>query len=213
MGLPNAQLLNFEVKVAATMISAGSNSKNVENIFHYQRTATVLGATKAAMSTIFQANILAPMLLAFNIRYTNPLISIRWLDDALDAYQGFPVTAVGAIATDSQPTFNAVFMELQTGLRGRSYRGSKHFPAVNESDTTGDILTGAGLARWQAIQTALALPLTDAIGNVWTLTVVSRKAPAQYKVNPTNVIATPVVAVVLDTDVGTMRRRKVKTTH
>lgn len=199
-----------EINVTAVLASAGSNTKNVASVFHYRRTSTSSALSKTALNTAFVAGPFTAMLAALNARYGSAVAKIRWLDDALDAYQFFTLIGSGAIATDSLPSYNAVFMLMRTGVRGKSYKGSKHFPGVSEADTTGDVLTGSGLTRWQAVQAAVAASLTDGNGNVWNPTIVSRKL-SQLTVNPTTVVANDVTSVVLDIDVGTMRRRKVQT--
>lgn len=88
--------------------------------------------------------------------------------------------------------------------------GSKHFPAASEVDTTGDVLTGAGLARWQTVQTAVGATLVDALGNSWVPCVFSRKK-SQIAVNPTTIYQNDVTQVLLDKTLGQMRRRKVLT--
>lgn len=199
-----------QIVVKATLASAGSSSIPVYTTFYYERPAGAGVVSKTALKNIFASSVFAPMLAAFNDGYGSASCDIRWIDDALDAFINFSLAGAGAIATDRAASYNAVYMLLKTGIRGKQYRSSKHFAAVNEVDTTGDVLTGAGLVRWQAIQTALLAPLTDANSILWTPCVVTRKG-AQYKVNPTAVIYNDVVSVVLDLTMGTMRRRKVKT--
>lgn len=199
-----------EVVMAGTMAAGGSNAKNVQSVFHYR--LSVLGAapTKAALEAIFQTTICVPFVAAANVRYTQSGNSVRCVNDATDAYQTVARALPGAIATDSMPTVDSVFMLLRTAKRGASYRGSKHFPGVNESDTTDDILTGAGLVRWQALQTALPTALVDALGNTWVLSLLSRTL-SQLSQNPTTVVANDVTSVLLNKNVGTMRRRRTQT--
>lgn len=199
-----------EVVMAGVMAAGGSNAKNVQSVFHYR--LSVLGAapTKAALETVFQATICVPFVAAANVRYTQSGNSVRGLNDATDAYQTVSRALTGAIATDSMPSVDSVYMLLRTAKRGASYRGSKHFPGVNEADTTDDILTGAGLARWQTLQAAVPTPLVDALGNTWVLSLVSRTL-SQLAVNPTTVVANDVTTVLLNKNVGTMRRRRTQT--
>lgn len=199
-----------QIIIKATLLAAGGDSRNVATTFYYRRTSVVTPPTKIALSNAFLALPYASMLAAFNVGYSSGTSNIRWLDDALDPTVTTVLAGVGAIATDRGPSFNAVYMLFQTGIRGRAYRGSKHFPAVNEIDTTGDVLTGAGLVRWQTLQTDCLAPLTDATGNTWNPCVVSFKN-SQVRTNPTVTTYNDVTAIILDKTLGTMRKRKVRT--
>lgn len=199
-----------EVVMAGVMAAGGSNAKNVQSVFHYRLSVLGGAPTKAALETIFQATIPVVFVAAANVRYTQSGNSVRGLNDATDAYQTVTRALPGAIATDSMPTIDSVYMLLRTAKRGANYRGSKHFPGVNEADTTDDLLTGAGLVRWQALQTALMTPLVDALGNTWVLSLLSRSL-SQLTNNPTTVVANDVTSVLLNKNVGTMRRRRTQT--
>ena len=215
MPIPINQVTVAEVIIHGTMAAAGSSITPAINRFFYRRVAVAVTPTKAALNTIFQSTVVAPLLLAANVRYTPGYLTIRWVNDALDSPTAFNVAGVGNVATDGQPSDDACYMLLRTALRGKPYRGSKHFAGVNEIDTTGDVLTGAGLVRWQAVQTAVAAALTDATPNTWNPTILSmgnEAAPlSQLKANPTTVTVNDVTAVLLDLNVGTMRRRRSKT--
>ena len=196
-----------EVVLKGTLAAGGSNAVPTATILHYRLATLTATPTKTALETIVNTNISAAHLAAANSRYSQANTMVRGLNDALDAYQTFTRAGAGAIATDGLPSVDAVYMLLRTASRGRSYRGSKHWPGVNESDTTDDILVGAGLALWQALQTALSAPLTDALGNIWNLCVFSPTL-SQIVTNPTTVISTDVTDVLLNLNVGTMRRRR-----
>lgn len=154
---------------------------------------------------------MVPLKAAMNVRYTPGSLQIRILDDYNDNEEIFSVAGVGAIGTDSMPSDDAVYFLFRTPLRGRSYRGSKHFGPLSEEDTTDDLLTGAGLARWQTLQTALGATLTDANGNVWQPHVLSRKLSNLAALPVATVVANQVTSVLLDLNIGTMRKRRSKT--
>lgn len=210
MPIPLNQVRVAEVGVLGTSATGGSSVTPSINIFHFQRSTVSVNPSKAALNTAFQAAIMAPMLAAMNVRYTPGTLYIRWINDGDDAGQVFTVAGNGAIATDSLPSDMAIYYLLRTALRGRNYRGSKHFTPGSEIDTTNDLLTGAGLVRWQTLQTALATPIVDATPNTWNLCVVSRSL-SQLRINPTTVIANNVTNVLLDLNIGTMRKRRSKT--
>jgi len=200
---------HIELVLKAQMTAAGSNSRPSFNVFTFRRLTNTNPFVKANVKAAFVTAIAVPIVAAINARWVSYAISIRSLDDALDAYADIAYVATGAIATDSHPTEAAVKMGLQTGLRSRNYLGSKHFTPLSEADTTGDVLTGTGLTNWQAVQAAILAGFTDSDGNQWTPTVVSRTL-SQLKTNPTTVDYADVTAVTLNTTIGTMRRRRVR---
>lgn len=210
MPIPAASITVAQVLIKGEMLSTGGGSKNIYAIFNYRRTAVAIAPNKTNLVTAFTAGPYAAILAAANQDWANFSAYTRWLNDAEDAAQLNVLAGVGAIATDRAPNFAAVYFLFKTALRGRRFAGSKHLAGVNEVDTTGDILVGAGLTRWQAVQTALATPLVSAEGNTWNPAVVSYSR-SQLKTNPTTVVVNDVTQVVLDRSIGTMKRRKVKT--
>lgn len=199
-----------EIIMQGTLAALGSNSKNVASVFHYRLSLITAPPTKSALDTVFNTNVGGALLAAYNVRYTQSQDQVRYLNDATDNAQTFAHAGPGAIATDPLPSDNCVSLLLRTALRGRNYRGAKRFPAANEIDTTGDVLTGAGLARWQTVQTAVFANLTDALGNVWVPSVLSRSL-SQLLINPVTVVANDVTQVLLNKNLGIMRKRKVLT--
>jgi len=204
---PVSSLGICEIVVRGRMAAGGSSSTPAINVWHWRRTALSSTLTKSRINTAFQAAIVAAHLAAANVRYTPSSLTIRMIEDAVDFPTPFTVAGVGAIATAGSPSDAAIVLYLQTGLRGRKYRGYKHLAGCSEADTTEDVLTGAGLGRWQAIQAAVLAGFTDADGNIWVPSVVS-PSESYFKDNPTTVIANDATAVSLDTVVGTMRKRK-----
>ena len=212
--MPAIPLVNITVAqllVKGTINALGGNTRPITLSFYYRRIATTIAPTKTALNTIFASDVYAPMLAAFSSRWVSGSNTIRYIQDATDPGVVFSLAGAGAIATDMMPSYVSVFMLLNTGWRGKSWRSGKHFPALPEADTVGDVLSGAGLVRWQAVQTALLAPLTDATNNTWRPCVFSPSAPSQIKTNPTTVVTTDVTQVVLNLTPGVMRKRKVKT--
>lgn len=211
MTIPAGNILNCQIVVHGTALTGGSTVTPSINVYNYVRTTSVNPFTKVALNTIFQATVITPLLAAMNIRYTPGFLDIRVLDDFNDAATVFPVAGAGAIATDSLPSDDAVYFLFRSALRGRSYRGSKHFGPASEVDTTNDLLTGAGLARWNTVKAALLSALVDANGNTWIPTVLSRKLSRLNQLPIAFVSAQPITDSLLDLNVGTMRKRRSKT--
>ncbi|MFZ1006816.1 MAG: hypothetical protein WAN65_08270 [Candidatus Sulfotelmatobacter sp.] len=199
-----------EVKLFGNIAAAGGNSVNTLNIFHFRLSALGSAVTKGALNNAFATNIIVPYATACNVRWSAINSTARFVNDATDVEFSTTSPAVGLVATDSLPTDTCVSMLFRTALRGKRYRGGKRWAAASEADTTGDVLTGAGLARWQTLQTACNLPFNDANGNTWTPSVLSRFL-SQLAVNPTTVIANDVTVVLLNLNIGTMRGRKIAT--
>jgi hypothetical protein len=127
----------------------------------------------------------------------------------------FNATQVGAVAGDSMPMHCSVFILLKTGLKGKSYRGSKKFGPLSESDTAAggdDILDAGALTKWGALNTAIVQPFTDGSGVVWTPCIVSRKL-SQLKVNPTTVVQNQVTVGLLRKSIGRMKKREAKSVY
>jgi len=209
MPLAPNQLLTLELKIYGKLAAAGGNDLPCQNVFHYRRTSVGVNATKGAFLTRFVAAIMTPYLAAASDRYFPQQYSLRWIDDPTDREVFTSTAAQGAIATDSEPSHDAVSMLLRTNLRGANYRGSKHWGGVNESDTTGDVLTGGGLALWVALRDALRLPLVDAIPLTWNLVVLSRSPLlSNFTMSPALYTATDVSEVQLNKRIGSMERRR-----
>lgn len=200
----------MEVLLDGVLAAAGSSSAPAGNVFYYRLSTLVLAPTKVAFGTIFQTTVVVPLLAATNARYSPVQALLRFLDNAADPYVAFALAGAGAIATDSEPSNDAVVVRLNSAFRGKTMRGFKHFAGASEVDTTGDVLTGAGLARWQAVRNACFAPMVDALGNTWTPFIRSRQSE-QVKINPTVVRGVDVIAGVLNLTVGTMRKRKTPT--
>jgi len=210
MPLPNNQILNAEVIIYGSIASAGSNQRNTVNVFHYQTTPTSLTKSHVAVANAVQNEIMTPLQLALNARWIETHITCRFIDDAQDAPVTVTATSPGGVVGDSMPMINTVFLLLRTGLRGKSYRGSKKFGPISETDTTSgtdDILNAAALTRWGNVLTAVLANVTDVNGVVWTPTVLSRKL-SQLKVNPTTVVANAITQGLLKKSIGRLRKRE-----
>lgn len=152
---------------------------------------------------------MVPLKAATNVRYVPTTTNIRNILDIGDGEQSFAIAGAGAIATDAEPSDDAVVVSLLSGVRGRQGRRFIHFGGSSEVDTTGDILTGGGLALWQAVRDGAKAVIVDALGNTWT-PFVRCNFGAEYIKPPIVVRGYDVVTGYLATVVGTMRKRKAK---
>jgi hypothetical protein len=215
MPIPATSISTAEIRVFGNIASGGVTSKPTNWGFYFTRTSTVPPLVKSQIDTAFQAAILPDLGLALNVRWLQAFNTIRFLDDALDAPVQVNHAVAGAVAGDGMPSFNSAFLLFRTGLRGKSFRGSKHFAPLSEADTTiatEDILNAAALTRFGAIKTDLLAGFTDASGNVWRLQVFS-KTLSQVLVNPTTVVVNTVNAILINKRIGRMKRREVKSSY
>lgn len=213
--LPDNQLINLQVIVYGLITSGGSTTKNTVTVFNYRRNNFPTPASKSGFNTAFQAAVVVPMAAALNNRWSQEHNTVRFLNDALDSPTLLTGAAVGAISGDGLASGSAVYLELQTGIRGKSYRGGKWFGPLSEADVTtpdDDILNAAAIGRFNTLKAALLANITDAGGNVWTPSVVSR-LKSQLVTNPTTVVANDVETVLLNKRVTSLRQRKVKSVY
>jgi hypothetical protein len=211
MSIPATSITHAEVILAGVVAAAGSSSKNMNLVMHLRRTSTSPTLTKAALQSILATNWRGAFLACVSLRLTLTHWSIRWIDDALDAPVLTSDTHPGAVTGDSMPLTTAAFLLMQTGIRGRSYRGSKHVFPLGESATTvltDDIFNAGALTYLGNFAAALLASNTDSNGNIWVPQVLSKKL-SQLRTNPTTVVANDVTAILVGKRVGTMRHRRV----
>jgi len=215
MGIASTSISHAEIHLQGQLVAGGSNSVNTDYVFHYRRTSTVPPLSKPNLDTIFQSTVAAKIILAVNVRWSQLTNTIRWLDDATDPPIPISHVNLGAIVTDGMSAVEAAFILLKTGLRGKSYRGGKHFAGLNEVDTTApndDVLNAAAIVLWGNVVTALGTALVDASGNTWYLEVMSRTL-SQLTVNPTTVVGNDVNQILLNKRIGRMRGRQPKSVY
>lgn len=209
MSIPAASMITFEIGLKGTSTAGGGDARNIANIFHYRRLSTVNDPVKSQIAAGFIATILPTIVLALNARASLTQVTCRCIDDATDAELSTTIAEVGAVAGDGLSNFNCVTVRLKSAVRGKSAQGSKHFGPLSEVDGDDDILTGAGLTRWQAVRDILDDTFVDASSNTWRPCVVSRVL-SQMVTNPTVIVKNDIVSTVLNKTYGTMKRRKVK---
>jgi hypothetical protein len=215
MPIPANQIQVAEVHMNGIVAAGGSTNRLANFVFHYRRTSVVNPVTKASLEAIFQSTVCVPVCAALNARYTQSNNTVRWVNDALDPPVPTTRAVVGGRAGDSMPTLSAAYILMRTALRGRSYRGSKHFFPLSESDTTtgtDDILNAAALALWATAITAMGTPLVDSNGNTWVLTILSRKL-SKLVSNPTTVVVNDATLLLINKRVGRMSKREVRSIY
>ncbi len=215
MPIPDSDIQFAEIAVSGLMTAGGSASITTYNIFHYRRTNSPAAASKAQLEAAFYASVSAALILALNARWTYEFNAVRWINDPNDPYVDFAHNDPGNVAGDSMPSDQAAFMLLRTNLRGRSFKGSKHFAPMSESGTTtaGDVFNAGALTLLTDLATAMAAPLTDAGGNVWNPAVVSRKLSSLALLPVAYVRGEDVTQIKVNHRVGSMLRRKTRSVY
>jgi len=206
---------HLEIQMHGTIAAGGSNARATVNTFHFRRSIIGAALTKANIDAAFQASYAVTIALALSARWTQGFNTVRFLDDATDPPVAFNHAAVGAIAGDSLPMTNTVYIQLKTLLKGKSYRGNKKYGPIAESDTTSgtdDLLNAGAIVRWQAAAVASFQTLVDSDGNNWVAEVLS-KTLSQLRVNPTTVVANDVQSVRLRKSIGRLRKREAKSVY
>jgi hypothetical protein len=191
--------------------AGGSTSRNFNFRFNYKRTTNANPLSETVLETAFNGAPTTAILAALNIRFTQTLNVVRFVEDAQRPAVSVSRVGTGAVTGDGMPMHNAAFILKRMGIRGRGAHGSNHFGPLSESDTTtpdADILNAAAITRFSAIITAINATLTDGNGNIWVPVVLSRVKPAQYKSNPTNVVTFPISQMLLNKRIGRMKRRE-----
>jgi hypothetical protein len=212
--LTQYQMIEIVNRLLVTMTSGPPRS--FFNIFHFRNTSNAGAVNMQNIVDAFATNFTTAILPTMNARAAQADAVARPLDDpsSLGATSVIGAGNPGGVATDSYDMASAVSIDLLTDGRGRSFRGRKHFAPLSEADTTGDELTGGGLTAWQAVAGYMASPWTifDGISTVVTLTVLSRQLSvlsgpsiAFTGADVVNAICQPIV--------GTMRKRKERTSH
>lgn len=215
MPLPSTSIKTVEIQVRGTIASAGGSSKSTNFVFHFARTTTVAPIAHAAIDTAFQTAVVVPIGTALNVRWLQSSNSVRYVDDALDAPIYYSHAQAGLVAGDSMPSHSSVYLLMRTGIRGKSYRGSKHLAPVSESDTsiaTADILNAGALVNFGAVATAILTGFTDANGNIWKAVVLS-KTLSQLITNPTTVVANEITQIMVNKRIGNMKKRQVASVY
>lgn len=210
MSLPVPITNVVEISVQGAVTETGGTSKNIFNIFHYYQNPNQPSPPSAAtVANAFIAGPWAGVLALLSIGYVGVQTVARYLDSSLNQYVTANAPGTGALALPRQPAQQAVVALFRTAIRGKSFRGSKHFGPLATAAVTGDEIAAASVAAWQAAMTALCNNIT-AGGQTYTPCVVS-KTLSQLRVDPVTIYGAAKLTALTNKTIGTMRHRKEKT--
>jgi len=202
-----------ELSVQGHSIEANGQSKPIWNIFHWHNNSGTQTESALAMGNAFVAQIWPSIAAALSVGYVADQVLARMLDNATEQYIVCTKHTNGVITGDRLPSYSCVTVRHKTALRGKNYRGSKHFSPVAESDTLTDEIDPAQQAHWNSLTTAVSQAFSiTGTGGIWQPCVVSRNL-SQLKTDPVSIIGADVSQGILNLTIGTMRHRKEKTKH
>lgn len=201
----------YEIIVKGTLSDGGGGAKKAYSVFYYRRVAGSVGVNKASLMTIFSSTVIAPLLLATHSRYAPNAANVRNIQDVGDVPSTITIAGVGALATDSLPSDDAVVVLMLSATRGKMCRGRKHFAGGVEASTTLDLLNAGGVTLWQDVRDACWAQLVDSDGNTWNPFILSRTW--SRLTTPVSIFGANVVDARLLKTIGTMRKRRTPTVY
>ena len=210
MSITNADMHVCEVTLRGNVAAGGSDAKNIANVFHYRRTSTSAPWSNTNIATAWLTAFIAKITNCLNEDYTTQSAGSRCVNDAEDNEITVADTTPGNVTGERLPNINAATLILKTAKRGPFYRGSKHFSPLSEGDSVDDVLTSGSITLFGTLKTALLAGFTDSDGNIWKPCVLSR-TKSLLETNPTVVSSEDITQILLNKNVGSMRRRRVKT--
>jgi len=201
----------IEIVTRGTFTPTTSPAKNIVAVFNFRRLTNSPLFDPTDIAAVFRAAWNATYLAIANSLYALTQTECRGMDDPTAATAIDLTGGNGGVEADSYAGDDAVYFQLKTGYRGRSFFGSKHLNGANESDAVNGYLAGGGITAWTTVKTLLELwtttGLVDGAGNAWKLIVLSR-ALSDLEASPSIFTGADVSEVLLNTRLGTMGRRR-----
>jgi len=201
----------LEVRAEVDITLEDGLVKTLINVFHYHKSSSTGNPSLAGIAAWFNGNIMATFTPLLNVRCSNPRCFVRPLDDpyVMEVEDGVGAGAP-AVTGDPLSVVLAAVITLNTGVRGRSFQGRKHFSGLSESDTDGgDELKAGSITTWTGVGSAIAVQANDGAGNTYNPCVLSPTLSGILNVPP-YFTGADVVDTSLNHILGTMRRRKEK---
>ncbi len=163
-----------EIVLAGTVDNEGvDHDKGTRNVFQFYRDQTTNPWTGPSIMTAFASSIGAAFKAAVSEDSGGYVLSVRNMNDALNAPVTQAMAGAGAITGERLPSYVSVCIHLLSGLRGKSYRGRKHISPIAEDSTDGDVLSSAAITLFNALGAAIINGFTDSNSNIWKPAIVS----------------------------------------
>lgn len=209
MAIPSSVNDIFQVRLKGVMEGQETN-----NVLHFMCT-TASSDTELHLIKKLIDCIVTHLLPAWSNKWTLDTVVWKRVSPTLspDFITVPDVAAIGALSTDSLPTFNAALISIRTAQGGRSKRGRMFLAGIPESATTGSRFDLTN-ATWLAIIAFVACVVSAFIENEpigsdqFKLGVYSRKLGGSTF--PYNAVGfTPAISLGAVALVATMRSRKI----
>lgn len=207
MPVADSQKLTVQIISKGLIADGGSGVRPCLNVYNYRRPSGAPTLNKANVLTAFNTLIENKIENILHPDYTCDELTARMLEDNLDAETPKTVTWIGVRTGDRAPDFQCFTFQLKSALRGRSYRGSKHYSPISESDTDKDVVDAGIAADISALETALAAGFTDSDGNTWSPVVVSWTL-SSLSGDLWTISAAAITTVTANQQLGTVNSRK-----
>lgn len=207
------QVLRIVTKWKLTDTDASVRYPSNSFEYAYQSGGTPGYAQKASLIstavTGFKALVQAQLLLAMNPLYASFQILAKFLDVVTDPYDIVDSSSAAATGTagDALPARSCFTMQKKSGIAGRNYRGSWHFPGVSEADTTFDEINGStGLANWITnLKPKLLSNISD--GTFTYFPIILSSSQSVIEMTPTSINFAALTALVANKTLGDMKKR------
>jgi len=198
-----------EIKAEIPITLASGAVYLAQNIWHVRRQTGSTAVTLAAIGTAFATLVDTELAAAMSVSAGAGQLYGRWLDSPTFGWETLSALSAGSVSGDSLPNLTTVTMQLKSGIRGRSYNGSKHFAGIAESSTTKDKLNSTGISLWDAVRDSLEVWMVDAdnAGSGFGMCVISQVLSDQVS-DPCVFTGADVTDIKLNVIIGTMRRRR-----
>jgi hypothetical protein len=201
----------IEAVVRGTMTQPVAGTVNAVSVFNFRRLTNSLLFDPGDIAGQFAAAFSPVVTPVFSDEYLFNQFEVRAMDDPTAATAIQPTDDGGTNTNDAYQTDNAVYFQLKTGYRGRSFFGSKHFSGCVETHVDAGYLNATGQTAWTTIKTLMlawtTTGLVDTAGNAWKLCIVSRVL-SNLIASPATFTGADVISILLNTRVGTMGRRR-----
>lgn len=200
----------LEAKVYAQIAESPAVEKRVVNVFHYAQAApNPTLPDPSAFLTAFIQNVCQGFIALLHADYTTVEFGARWIDQTTNPEIITVLAIAGGKSGARLPAYVSTTIQLKTLLRGRSWKGSKHFSPLTEADVSKDDLVPAAAAAWKTVAASIVAPMTLS-GQTLVPCILSRKN-SQLVVDPVTIQAAGISTYLLNSTVGTLRKRKEKT--
>jgi hypothetical protein len=199
-----------QIVVQGTVTETGGSGKNIFNVFTYFQNPNQPGPpTAVAVANQFLAAVWAAFAPLISVAWTPTATMCRYLDITTNPLLAANAPMGGGKALPRLPSQQAVVTPFRTVLRGKNYRGSKHWGPIDTASVTSDELTAAAVTAWTAQLPNLSNNITVG-GQTFSPCVVSRSL-SQLARDPVTINGAAIATVLLNKTIGTMRRRKERT--